>query len=364
MMLRTETLKRYDDHVFFEYTPIKFRSITDAEQKLVDMNNDVETKDKDYPISNELRELIEENIEDNDHLFILNNRKGLAPLVVCEDCGQIVKCPDCESPIVLYGKDANKKENYFNCNFCGHQRSAGEKCSNCTSWRLKTVGSGTDKIYREIKKLFPETKIFILDKDHTKTPLQSQKVIKDFYDSPSAILIGTELALLYLYERIENVAISSVDSMFSSPDFHIRERILNILLKAKSKCHKNFLVQSKNIKNSIFRNLRDGNLTDFYRDEFVDRKKYNFPPFSLIIKISLSSRDFQKSENELEEIKNNLNLEDLEIYESITKRKAGIKTAVGLLRLNRDKWPDKDLAERLKTLPAKFKIEIDAESLF
>lgn len=363
MMLRTETLKRYDDHVFFEYTPIKFRSITDAHQRMVDMNEEV-IKEKDYPISNELKDLIEENIEENNHLFILNNRKGLAPLVVCEDCGHIVKCPDCDSPIVLYGKDANKKENYFNCNFCGHQRSAGEKCSNCTSWRLKTVGSGTDKIYKEVKKLFPETKVFILDKDNAKTPLQSQKVIKDFYDSPSAILVGTELALLYLYEPIENVAVSSIDSMFSSPDFRIRERILNILLKAKSKCQKNFLVQSKNIKSNIFKNLRDGNLTDFYRDEFVDRKKYDFPPFSLLIKICLSARDFNKSEKELENLKKDLGLEDLEIYESVVKRKAGVRTAVGLLRLDRDKWPNKDLIEKLKTLPAKFKIEVDAESLF
>jgi primosomal protein N' len=112
-MLRSETLKRYDDHAFFEFSPIKFRSIADAQQKIIDMKDEDEVSEYENPISNSLHKLIKENNELNDHLFILNNRKGLSPLVVCSDCGTIVKCEECESPVVLYGKYAQEKNNYF-----------------------------------------------------------------------------------------------------------------------------------------------------------------------------------------------------------------------------------------------------------
>lgn len=364
LMLRAETLKRYDDHIFFEFSPIKFRSISDAKQKIVDMKDEKEVEEYENPISNSLAELIKENNELNDHLFILNNRKGLSPLVVCGDCGTIVKCEECESPVVLYGKDATEKNNYFNCHFCGAKRGAGEKCANCDSWKLQTVGFGTERIRREIQKQFPKVKVFVLDKDTATTPVQAKKVVREFYESPSAILVGTEMAILYLHEAVENVAISSIDSMFSSPDFRVKERILNILLKARSKANQNFIIQTRNPENHIFTDLKAGNLTNFYRNEFIERKKYNFPPFSLIIKISTSARQFKTAENEITKIKESFGLDDMLIFQSQLVRNRGMKTAVGLLILDKEDWPNKGLVEKFKMLPAKFKLEIDAESLF
>jgi len=364
LMLRSETLKRYDDAIFFEYSPIKFRSITDAEQKLIDLKDEEEIASWDNPISKSFYNLIEENQSLNDHMFILNNRKGLSPLVVCGDCGTTVKCEECESPVVLYGKDAQEKENYFNCHFCGSKRHSGEKCINCNSWKLQTIGFGTERVKREIIKLFPKANVFIVDKENTKTSVQAQKVVKEFYESPSAILIGTEMALLYLHEPVENVVVSSIDSMFSSPDFRVKERILNILLKAKSNAKQNFLIQSRNIESDIFRNLKDGNLTEFYRNEFISRKKYNFPPFSMIIKISTSAKKYAVAETEIQKVKDSFNLEDMIIFESMIMRNRGMKTAVGIMQISRDDWPNKDLIDKFKMLPAKFKLEIDAESLF
>jgi len=204
----------------------------------------------------------------------------------------------------------------------------------------------------------------VLDKDHATTTTQAKKIIRDFYESPSAVLIGTEMALLYLHEPIENVAVSSIDSMFSSPDFRVKERILNILLKARSKANQNFLIQTRNSENDIFNNLKAGNLTNFYRNEFIERKKYNFPPFSLIIKISTSAKIYKTAEKEIQKVKESFGLENMIIFESQLVRNRGMKTAVGILILEKEEWPNKDLVEKFKMLPAKFKLEIDAESLF
>jgi primosomal protein N' len=376
LMLRAETLWRYDQHEFTEFTPIKFRSITDATQKIVDMKKDEEVSKKDQFISRSLDYMLEEAIENSEKVFLLTSSKGLAPLVACSDCGEVVRCEHCSSPVKLHGrnsgplsninvttKTAREKENYFRCHTCGHERSAGETCINCNSWRLMTVGAGTEKVETELKKKFLKTKILILDKDHASTPKKAQKIIQDFNESASAILIGTEMALLYLRDQVENVGIISVDSLFGLPDFRIRERILNVLLKARALASQDFIIQTRNTEEGLFQNIVDGNLTDFYRKEFIDRKKFNYPPFSLIIKISLAAKTNAQIEKQFDDVKDVLAPQELVTYPAFVETVRGKKVVHGMIKINREDWPDKYLVERLKNLPPQFQIQIDADSI-
>lgn len=372
LMLRAETLWRYDNQELTEYAPIKFRSITDATQKLIDMRKEEESDKTNATISNSLEYLIEETIDKSEKLLLLTTRKGLAPIIICQDCGKIVTCENCSSPIKLHGKSlgtknstksAREKENFFKCHTCGHERSAGETCSNCNSWRLTTLGVGTEKIESELKVKYPKTKIFVLDKEHAKTPAKAQKVIAEFKDAASAILIGTEMALLYLHEPIENVAVVSIDSLFALPDFRIRERIVNILLRSKSLANQDFLIQTRNIDNDLFQNIIDGNLTGFYRKEFIDRKKFNYPPFSLIIKISLAGKTPAQMQKQFDEVAQLLAPEELVTYPAFTETVRGKKIVHGMIKIDREKWPNKYIVERLKNLPPQFKIQIDADSI-
>jgi primosomal protein N' (replication factor Y) len=371
LMLRTETLLRYDNSEFFEYSTIKFRSITDAKQSIINLKDENQIRlnektgkpDKEKIISGSLAQLIIENQEENNHMFIYNQRKGLSPIIICGDCGQIVKCNECESPIVLYGKDATEKHNFFKCHTCQTTRYAGEVCKNCGGWRLVSLGSGTTKIRDEILKIAPKAKVFILDKDHASTQNRAQKIIKDFYESASGILIGTEMALLYMHDHVENVAIANIDGMFSLPDFRIKERITNILLKARSKATQNFMIQTRNSEEMIFQNVRDGNLSDFYRQEFINRKQFNYPPFSLIVKLSISGRAPKKIEEEFNEIKETMQPTEMLIYPSMIQRGKGMKTYNGIMRFERSEWPISEIVEKLRNLPPQVKIEVDAENI-
>jgi len=368
LMLRAETLWRYDQQEFTEYTPIKFRSITDATQKIVNMKDVDELEKPANAISNSLDYLINETIDKSEKIFLMTTRKGLAPIITCGDCGEIVRCEHCSSPIKLHGKDLNRKsarekENFFKCHTCGHERSAGETCIKCNGWRLTPLGVGTEKIEVELKAKYPKTKIFVLDKEHANTPAKAQKIIQEFNNAVSAILIGTEMALLYLHDPIESVAIVSVDSLFALPDFRIRERILNILLRAKSLASQDFIIQTRNTEDDLFQNIIDGNLTDFYRQEFIGRKKFNYPPFSLIIKISLAAKTTTQIENQFEEVADSLSPQELITYPAFTETVRGKKIVHGMIKLPRENWPDQYLIERLKNLPPQFKIQIDADSV-
>lgn len=360
LMLRSETLQRYDENVFFEYTPIKFRMINNSRNILIDMKE--EDQKQFRTISTKTMRVIEDGIISNKQSFLLVARKGLSPMITCGDCGQIVKCNDCDSNMTLYGKDATKKENLFKCRNCNATRSAGETCKNCSSWRLVTLGIGTEKVYQDLEEAFPDAKLFLIDKEHTKTPIQARRVIKEFYEEPAGILIGTEMALQYLNENIDNTIVISIDSLFSIPDYKIKERILNILLKTKIKSQDNFIIQTRNIEDKVFNQAIEGNLSDFYREEFYQRKKYLYPPFSLMIKLKFKEKTKAKINKIIEESKEILRPFEILVYDSFLEKRADMLNMNAIIKIKRKEWPNSELIEKLKQLPMNVDFIVDADS--
>jgi primosomal protein N' len=364
LMLRSETLKRFEENELFEFSPIRFRFVTTAVQKLIDIRFEKTVTQNEFSfISEFVEDLLNKSQKENKRVFLLTSRKGLAPMIVCGDCGQIVTCDHCSAPMVLYGKNAREKENFLKCRKCGVVRSAGVKCKKCDGWRLNTLGAGIEAVAEEIKKKIPEKEVLILDKDHAKTPVQVKKIVNKFYEEPASILIGTEMALLYLHEQIDRTVIVSVDAMFSMPDFRIRERILNILMKTKDLARESFIIQTRHAEDLLFRHALDGNLAEFYRFEFAERKKYDFPPFTTIIKISSmrsTENALQNDFNFLEEVFKGY---DFNYYPAFTERVKGKYIMNGIIRVEKSKWPNEELRQKLINLDPQYDIVIDAESI-
>lgn len=363
IMLRSETLWRFDEHHFDELNPLKFRSLSSAKQLVIDMKKDKSNAGEMFQVlSNEVLNLIKENKENNQQTFLFGARKGLAPSIVCEDCGTIVKCHDCSSSMVLHGKDPTQKGNYFKCHVCGEERNAGEKCAKCDSWKLNTLGIGLDTIAYSIKDKFPEQKIFIINSDNAKTHKQAKIIIDEFYKTPGSILIGTEMALLYLREPIENAAIVTIDSLFSLPDFSVRERIMRIILRIRARSTHKFFIQTRRAEDPIFDLAIRGNLADFYREEFKIRKQLNYPPFSILIKLSIAGKKLH-IEKEMEQLKKFFEPFELLLYQAFIQEQKGKFIMNGVIRLNREKWIDEKLLEKLRAMPPYCKVVVEAESL-
>lgn len=364
LVLRLETLLRLNEQEFYEFTPMKYRDLTTASSTVVDMSDRRFTKNKDFVIFSErLQEILKNTLEENENTMLFTSRRGLSPTIICMDCGHTVECSNCEAPMVLHGKDPTEPNNFFLCHRCSEKRHAGELCKKCNGWRLKTLGIGSALVEKEIKTLFPEMKVFILDSDHANSRNKAKKIVDDFYATPGSVLIGTEMAILYMHEKIENVAVISIDSMFSNPDFNINEKILNTILKIKSKATKTFTIQTRKIKEKIFNYIINGNIAEFLRLEFAERKKYDYPPFSVLIKIVIKGTPVGV-EKEFEKLREFL--KDYEIIEyPIIRESTRMKISRGaLLKFPRDKWPNKNLSEKLKSLPIYYKVVVNAENIF
>jgi len=361
VFLRPETLFRRESGEFTDWSPLKFRSLSSAEQKIVDTKpaRD-ETKKKHFSaLSNELLSLVKKGKAENEHTFIFVARRGLSGVTVCNDCGDIVKCSNCNTPMVLHKGTSG---NVFLCHKCGEVQNAETTCRTCNSWRLVDLGIGIEKVEAELAKHLPDIKVFRIDSDSTTTPKAASNVIKNFLSAPGSVLLGTEMALHYLGNEIDNVAVASVDSLFSLPDFRIEEKIFHLLISLRAKATKHFLIQTRNTDNTIFEHALRGNILDFYRDEIAMRKALGYPPFKILIKVShfgagtLATREIGKLEKTLAPF-------EPITFTGFAPKRGGKRAENLLIKLDPDAWVDDHLLEILRGLPPSFVVNVDPEDL-
>jgi primosomal protein N' len=365
ILLRSETIERSRRGEISALSPITYRSFSNAQKQILIKQKEKNPSEFGQAISPELKSLIEKSV--SERWFIFSGRRGLNPLAVCGDCGHIFSCPKCKTTLILHQeKEQDKKEsvNYFLCHKCGYTSKAEDKCQYCGGWKIALLGAGSEKIESELHDLFPTTKVLRLDSDTVKNNKKLEIIIADFYASPGAILVGTEMALFHLREKIENIAIISIDSYFSVPEFRISEKIFNILLRLRHLAVKNFIIQTRNPEEEVLDLALKGNSSEFHRRELSDRQKLKYPPFSTLIKISTKSSD-QHLVEALETLKeDHLSSWQAIIYDSFSKQNNGQALTNLLIRLPAQEWPKKEILDLLLQLPPSFIINVDPENIF
>lgn len=352
--LRLETIYRAETKQIVDASPLKQRAPSRA-TPLLARGYSGRALDEDFC------QLTARALEQNERVMIIANRRGLAPLLVCNDCGNTVLCRRCESPISLHltGRQ-NRAETptVFLCHHCGAHRSSKEACATCGSWKLKELGTGTEKVVKELATTFPNTTIFRLDSDEARTPNQAKEIINRYLATTGSILVATEMALYYSKEPIENVLVVAIDSMLARPDFRTPEHLFSLLIRLRSLATKNFAVQTRYEADPLFDFALRGNIIGFYREEIVSREKYGYPPFKKLIKISREGNR-ETVRQDLKKLKNLLKEYNPIVYPSFIGPGSNNYCLNLLLKIDPTKWPDKKLVAVLKSLPLSFIVNVD-----
>ncbi len=366
--LRIETLYRHSEGELVEASPFKFRSLSTAKDTIVDMREIKNQNRVSFKIlSTEVEELIMRTKNESERMLILATRRGIAPSTVCGDCQNIVTCNTCSAPVVLHrGKNAEGEEdhskNYFLCHRCGERRSAEEYCKVCNSWKLGTIGIGIDLVEDKIRDKFPDISLIRIDSDTTPDEKAIHKALERFYEKPGSILLGTEMMLQYIHEKVENSAVISLDSLFSLPDFRIQEKILSLLITLRSHTARDFIVQTRKADEKVFDYGLKGNTSDFYKIAIAEREQFNYPPFSTLIKLTIEGKKDDIVEA-MEEVQTLLEPYEVDVFPAFTYTVKGNHILHGLIRLPRGKWVDESLVSKLRSLPPSVVVKVDPESL-
>lgn len=357
--LSIETMWRARAREYEEFTGNRGRSEGQAHQYIIDMRRDPESTDRSFHLFSEhVLETLDRNVKNKKHSFVFTSRKGLAPITVCEDCGSTVSCTTCGANVVLH-KAANT--NIFVCHSCGEHRSAKERCKACNSWKLKALGIGVERVVDTLKARYGDKRVFVIDGDHTKTYSQAKKVADQFYKTDGSILVGTGLALSFLEHKIATSIIASIDSMLSLPDPKMYEHIFSLLIRIRNSATDSFYIQTRQPELPLIEYVVSGNTVAFYEKEILERRKFDYPPFSILIKLSSYGSPADAS-RVLEEAEEKLKKYNFTIFPGYTPTPKGGYILSGLLKIPSDTWPDSKLLGILRSLPPSVAINVSPEN--
>ena len=375
--LRFETIARKDVENMGEIHPLSYRTNFDGEIKIFNKNEtvekitDIEIEKKKFKIlnSNTIAE-IKNALLHKQNVFIFALRKGLATMTLCRDCSEMVLCDKCSAPVVLYETKDNKKR-IFICNKCGTEKNTQMTCTNCGSWNLMPLGIGTDTVYEEVKKNIT-TNVFKLDRESVKTAKEAEKIVKEFENEKGSILVGTEMALFYLKDKLPLTVISAFDSLWSIPNFRMSEKIIQIIISILAKTEKELIIETKNENDEIINAVKIDNLISFVRNELRDRKILGYPPFKRFIKISFTGTKAETA-SVRKFLTENFNEYEPEIFSGfLAKFKDKFVTNM-LIKINPADWSlseisiygkiNEALSQKITALPSVFSVSIDPEDL-
>lgn len=371
-ILRAETHARIINGIIGEFGRISLHSRKEIETSLIDPREEEKAmrentgKREMILLGSKLNDMLRSAGEKGEHVLLLSARKGLAPVTSCGDCGTLIRCPHCDTPLVVHKKDiAGSISQIYVCHACGFMRTpennVNETCPSCGGWRLQGIGIGTDLVHATVATLFPSVPLFILDGDRAKTRTQARKIIAQFEKSVGGILIATPMAIP-LISSVDHTAIVSIDSLFSIPDIRMSERIFALVLALRERTTKSLLIQTRADDTSIFEQALAGNLVDFTENELELRKTFAYPPYGTIIKITLRGKKDEVA-REMTNLKNYLEKYSPMVPGTMSREPKSVFRMHMILKLSEGVWPTPELLSRLRALPRQFTVEVNPDHL-
>jgi len=310
-----------------------------------------------------LKERLDLVVRNRGKAFIYAARKGLAPLVVCFDCGHIFRCPDSGAPFSLWRKQKpdGEEERWFICSTSGRREKAADVCPQCGSWRLREQGVGIQKAEDQACDLFPKATIIRFDHETASTHTKAKKLVQQFYETKKCILIGTQMVLPYLTEPVDVTAVSSFEAMRAIPSWRAEEQTLALLLNLREKTLKDCIVQTRSKPDDLLKIAKRGSIDAFYDEEIIVREQLKYPPYSIFILLTYLGTKPQVEELEMQ-IEQHLVGYHLQTYNTPMHKPEKVARHT-LVRIPAKKWPDEHLMQRLRALPPTVKIEVNPERI-
>lgn len=380
-MLRPETHKRVTDGLMGEFVRIFSRAHLDTigtplHTEIIDPRDEEKriresTGARTFQILSEgIRTLLGTTQEHSQSTLLLSARKGLSPITRCGDCGTVLCCSECQTPLVIHSKKDGTR--IFSCHACGFIRipedDVHETCPTCGGWKLEGMGIGTERVEQEVRELFPGRPLFVFDGDSIKTSAQAKKMIAQFEKSTTEgrapILIGTPMVVPYL-TTVGNTAVISLDSLFAIPDFRMSERIFAMILSLREKTRHALLVQTRRDDRVTIEQACTGDIASFIREELALRKAFSYPPYGTIIKITLRGKK-ESVPGEMDRAKQFLNDYPLLIPPTMSRDLKGLYRMHAIIKLPEGIWhtPNtKNFLQKLLTLPHQFTTEVNPDHL-
>ncbi len=260
---------------------------------VIDLREEMAAKNTS-PISRSLKHKVELTLQAGKQALLFLNRRGLFRCLVCEDCGEVTRCPECNIALVSHAGKGGKE--YLLCHQCGRVFGVMPRCTSCGSSKLRFFGSGTAQIERVVKLLFPDKKVVRIDRDTTSAKAGFKELHETFTSGDADILVGTQIIAKGLdFANVGVVGILDADAGLSIPDFRAAERTYQLLIQVSGRAGRRgqtaeVVIQTRLPELPLWQTLKTGNPDSFYQQEIQVRQQHFLPPVSRIAKLIFSAK--------------------------------------------------------------------------
>ena len=246
------------------------------------------------PFSPLLLQYVREALEQKEQVILFQNRRGFAPMIECHTCGWVPKCKNCDVSLTYH-----KGLNQLTCHYCGYTQPVPRQCPACEGVDLRNRGFGTEKIEDDVKAIFPEARVARMDLDTTRTRTAYERIIHDFQQGRTDILIGTQMVSKGLdFDHVSVVGILNADTMMNYPDFRAYERAFQLMAQVAGRAgRKNkrgrVVLQTKSIDHPIIPQVMHDDFEGMVAGQLVERQLFRYPPYYRLVYVYLKHRNEQ-----------------------------------------------------------------------
>jgi primosomal protein N' (replication factor Y) len=250
-----------------------------------------QTKDK-IILSPQLTEGIKQSLDQKKQVILFQNRRGYSPYQICNTCGWIPQCENCDVTLTYH-----KAKNKLQCHYCGTAYPVVLTCAACGNHNFNQKNFGTEKIEEALTEAFPEAKIARMDYDSVKGKHDHDALIKLFEQQRIDILAGTQMVVKGLdFEHVNLVGIVDADGILNFTDFRVNERAFQLMEQVSGRAGRReeqgkVIIQVSNTHHPVLQFVQQHNYEDLYKFEIDNRKLFFYPPFSRVIQLTCKHKD-------------------------------------------------------------------------
>ncbi len=259
--------------------------------EIVDMKE--ESRSGNFVLSKVLIDKIWSRLRKNEQVILLLNRRGYSSMLTCRDCGNVIKCPNCDISLTYH-----KSSNTNRCHYCNYSIKNVNKCPVCGSSNMKDYGLGTEKLEEELNRIF-KSRVIRMDMDTTSKKGMHEKIINDFGEHKYDILLGTQMIAKGLdFPLVTLVGVINADSSLNVPDFRSAEVTFGLLSQVSGRAGRSGLageviIQTYNPDHYSIVYAKNHDYYSFYKEEMKIRKALSYPPYYYITLVNITSKDYE-----------------------------------------------------------------------
>ena len=279
----TPSLESVHNCVLNKYTLLRLNqkalASTPLHYQIVDVRNQV----LQHGIAPHTLTTIREHLQQNNQVLVFINRRGFAPVLICNQCGWMADCRACDSHLTVH-----RGVRRLVCHHCGLTQSIPKQCPKCQCNQLLPVGVGTQRVHDYLSSEFPNTVLVRVDRDEVSRKNALEARLAQISSGEAQLIVGTQmLAKGHHFPRLTLVVVLDTDNGFYNQDFRALEGLGQLLTQVVGRAGRaefpgQALIQTHLPDHPLLNELIQKGYDPFTQSLLTMRQQAALPPYSFL----------------------------------------------------------------------------------